>query len=61
VPSLLHYLDLPEASCKARLRGRNATGEHAFAPTDAEFDLISGYFEAPVPAEGLPVVVHGGP
>ncbi|UUX51272.1 ATP-binding protein [Nisaea acidiphila] len=61
VPALLHYLDLPEASCKARMRGRNAMGEHPFAPTDAEFDLISGYFEAPDPGEGVPVVVHGGP
>lgn len=61
VSTLLHFLDLPDASCKARLRGRNAMGGHVFAPTDAEFDLISGYFEAPGPEEGLPVVVHGGP
>ena len=61
VTAVLHYLDLPDDGCKARLRGRNDAGTHAFAPSETEFDLISGYFEAPEPAEGLPIVVHGGP
>jgi len=58
---LLHYLELPDEVCKRRLRARNASGGHAFAPTDEEFDLISGYFEPPETEEGLPIQVHGGP
>ncbi|WP_193186687.1 AAA family ATPase [Nisaea sediminum] len=61
VSALLHYLDLPDVACKKRLCERNASGAHAFSPSEAEFDLISGYFEAPETGEGLPVLVHGGP
>jgi len=57
---ILHYLDLPEAQCRDRLRKRNASGAHAFAPSDTDFDLISRYFEAPEQDEGLAVIVHGG-
>lgn len=57
---ILHYLDLPEAKCRDRLRKRNAGGAHAFAPSDTDFDLISGYFEAPEQGEGLALIVHGG-
>lgn len=57
---ILHYLDLSEAQCRDRLRKRNASGTHAFAPSDADFDLISRYFEAPEPDEGLALIVHGG-
>lgn len=57
---ILHYLDIPEAQCRDRLRKRNATGAHAFAPSDADFDLISRYFEAPEQDEGLALIVHGG-
>ncbi|MDQ0395572.1 AAA family ATPase [Labrys monachus] len=54
----LHYLDVPDAVCKARLRARNARGEHAFAATDEQFDLITSHFIAPAPDEGFNVVVH---
>lgn len=54
----LHYLDVPDEVCKARLRARNARGDHDFAATDAEFDLITSYFVAPKPEEGFTVVVH---
>lgn len=57
---ILHYLDLPETQCRDRLRKRNAGGTHAFAPSDADFDLISRYFEAPERDEGLALIVHGG-
>ncbi|WP_323797189.1 ATP-binding protein [Nisaea sp.] len=56
---ILHYLDLPDARCRERLRKRNASGTHAFAPSDADFDLISRYFETPEPNEGIAVIVHG--
>ncbi|MCS3420624.1 ATP-binding protein [Pseudomonas yamanorum] len=52
----LHYLDVPDAVCKARLRARNAAGTHAFETSDAQFDLITGYFEAPRVEEGFSVI-----
>lgn len=54
----LHYLDVPDEICKARLRARNAGGEHAFAATDEQFDLITSHFVAPEPEEGFNIVVH---
>lgn len=56
----LHFLDVPDDVCKARLHERNAGGEHAFAATDEQFDEISGYFEAPASGEGFNIVTHGG-
>ncbi|NGM49687.1 ATP-binding protein [Caulobacter sp. 602-2] len=52
----LHFLDVPDEVCKARLRARNAVGNHDFAPSDAEFDLITSYFVPPSEAEGFKVV-----
>lgn len=55
---VLHWLDLPDEICRARLRRRNAEGKHDFAASDADFDLITSYFEAPdAAAEGLNLVV----
>jgi predicted kinase len=58
VPHQLHWLDVPDEVCKARLRARNAAGEHEFAPTDEHFDLITAYFVPPSAGEGLDIVVH---
>lgn len=55
----LHYLDVPDDVCKARLRARNLAGEHPFETTDAEFDQITSHFVAPSAAEGFEVVRHG--
>ena len=52
----LHFLDVPDEICKARLRARNASGIHPFETTDAQFDLISSHFAAPSPEEGFDVV-----
>jgi predicted kinase len=52
----LHFLDVPDEVCKARLRARNAAGAHDFAASDAQFDLITGYFVPPSEAEGFKVV-----
>ena len=49
----LHFLDVPDAVCRARMHARNASGAHEFAPTDAQFDLISARFEPPSDEEGL--------
>lgn len=54
----LHYLDVPDEVCKARLRARNAAGTHAFETSDAQYDLITAYFEAPTAAEGFNLVRH---
>ncbi|RUR70038.1 ATP-binding protein [Variovorax guangxiensis] len=55
----LHFLDVPDEVCKARLRARNASGTHPFETTDAQFDLIGSHFAAPSPEEGFDVVRHG--
>ena len=57
----LHYLDLPDAVCKARLRERNRVGSHCFAPDEADFDRITRFFTPPAPAEGFNLVVHSSP
>ncbi|WP_024557780.1 AAA family ATPase [Franconibacter pulveris 1160] len=57
----LHYLDVPEALCKARLHARNEAGTHDFAATDAQFTLITRYFTAPAPGEGFNIVRHTPP
>ena len=54
----LHHLDVPDELCKARLRQRNASGQHEFTVSEKDFDLISSYFVAPLPDEGFDVVVH---
>lgn len=58
-PHTLHFLNVPDEECKKRLRARNASGEHPFQTSDAQFDQISQYFVAPTPEEGFHVVVHG--
>lgn len=58
--AILHWLDVPDEVCRARLRDRNAQGEHDFAGvTDAQFDLITSYFQPPEAEEGLEVVREG--
>lgn len=54
----LHYLDVPDEVCRARLHARNASGTHEYAPTDTEFDLITSYFVVPTEAEGFNLIVH---
>lgn len=49
----LHVLDVPDETCRARLRHRNAAGGHDFAASDADFDIISSYFVAPAADEGF--------
>lgn len=54
----LHYLDVPDEVCKARLRERNAAGHHEYQASDAEFDLFTSHFVPPTAAEGFNLVVH---
>ncbi len=62
---VLHYLDLPDEICRARLHARNAAGTHNFTATDAEFDQITAYFVPPDPSEGFTIqrhtLAHGAP
>ena len=56
---LLHYLDIPDEICKARLRARNLSGEHPFETTDAEFDQITSHFVEPAAQEGFNLIRYG--
>jgi predicted kinase len=58
-PHLLHYLDVPDEVCRQRLKGRNAAGTHEYQVSDAEFDAITRYFQAPEEEEGLRIVRRG--
>jgi predicted kinase len=57
----LHFLDVPDDVCKARLRARNAAGTHAFNATDAEFDLFTRYFVPPSADEGFDIETYRPP
>jgi predicted kinase len=54
----LHFLDITDATCKRRLKERNAAGEHPFQASDADYELFTRYFVPPTPDEGFNVVVH---
>ena len=45
----LYLLDVPDMICKQRLRERNASGEHPFQVSEAEYDLFTRYFMPPQP------------
>lgn len=54
----LHYFDVPNDTCKARLSARNATGTHPFTMNEDEFDEITRYFVPPSTEEGFMVIHH---
>lgn len=54
----LHYLDVSDEVCKARLRARNAAGEHAFATSEQAFEQITRHFVTPTADEGFDIVLH---
>jgi predicted kinase len=54
----LHYLDVDDALCKARLHRRNASGTHEFTVSDEQFDLFTSHFAAPTPDEGFNLILH---
>jgi len=51
----LYWLDLPDATCRERLRARNASGAHAFSTSEAQFEAITRHFQAPAAEEGFAV------
>jgi len=54
----LHFLDMTDEVCRARMHRRNAAGTHAFVVSDQEFDVITSYFVPPDPSERFDVVVY---
>ena len=54
----LHYLNVPDKICLARLRKRNADGDHAFAVTDEQFHRITKHFVEPSASEGFNIIEH---
>jgi predicted kinase len=57
-PHELHLLDVPDEVCQERLRRRNASGEHPFQVSDAEYEQFTRHFVPPAPDEGFNVLVH---
>lgn len=58
VPHQLHFLDVPDDVCKARLRARNAAGTHAFNASDEEYELFTSYFVPPSADEGFDIKTY---
>ena len=54
----LHYLDVPDEVCLARLQARNASGRHEYEVSEEQFHEITSYFEPPSEAEGFNIVFH---
>ncbi|WP_050929316.1 AAA family ATPase [Aestuariivita boseongensis] len=54
----MHVLDVPDEICLARLRERNARGDHPFAPSEDMFHRFARNFAPPTEAEGFTVIVH---
>ena len=54
-PHILHYLDVSDVICLARMHARNARGDHPFQPTDEQFDWITSHFVPPHETEGFEV------
>ncbi len=54
----LHVLDVSDEICITRMRARNASGNHPFAPTEEQFLQLSKHFVAPSADEGFNIVRH---
>lgn len=54
----LHFLDTPDDVCRARLAARNASGEHDYQVSEAQFEEFTRYFEPPNEAEGFDIVIY---
>ena len=58
ITATLHFLDLPDDLCRARLHTRNAAGTHAYQASDVEFDQFTAHFVPPDASEGFAIVRH---
>jgi predicted kinase len=50
----LHFLDVPDDACRARMHARRASGGDGVS--DAEFDHVTSFFVAPDASEGFNVI-----
>lgn len=55
---MLHVLEVSDEVCLERLQARNASGNHAFAPTKEQFIQFSKHFVAPTKDEGFDIIRH---
>jgi predicted kinase len=53
----LHFLDVPDDTCRARMHARRASGGDGVS--DAEFDHVTSFFVAPDANEGFNVIKYG--
>lgn len=54
----LHYVEVTDEACKARLRQRNEGGDHEYNLSDEDFALFTSYFFPPTSDEAFEVVLH---
>jgi predicted kinase len=54
----LHFLDVPDAICKDRLRQRNISGEHPYEVDEPTYDLFMTHFIPPTSDERFNVIIH---
>lgn len=54
----MHVFDTTDALCLARLRNRNAAGNHAFAVTEDQFHRFARHFSLPTASEGFTLIRH---
>jgi predicted kinase len=55
----LHFVNTPDAICKARLKARSAHLPPGTKwTTEEDFELVSSHFVAPAAGEGFNVIVH---
>lgn len=57
-PCELHFIDVPDETCLARLKLRNLEGAHEYKVNEEEFRQFTNYFVAPTQAEGFKVLRH---
>jgi predicted kinase len=53
----LHFLDVPDEVCRARMHARKAAGGDGVS--DAEFDHVTSFFVPPEPGEAFNVIRYG--
>jgi predicted kinase len=53
----LHFLDVPDEVCRARMHARKAAGGDGVS--DAEFDHVTSFFVPPDESEGFNVIRYG--
>jgi predicted kinase len=54
----LHWLDIPDATCRQRMHERNASGNHPWQLSDADYDQFTRFFVPPTPDEAFNIVIH---